>query len=214
MRTGSAAAAVTFVLDDALGPLEHPASPAATTAGANQTPIGLNRSRCTPTTTLRQPARLAGVPTPLAAVKGHSACTFYHRPVSREQSTAAIECFRVACRDHPLVVAAFLGGSYAAGRARRDSDIDLYLVTRPEDYSTFIADRQRFIRTWGDPTQLEDIWNFEGLGFDMTAFTMADGVHGEIAYGTTANFLNLHGGPHEVLVDKAGLLDGVTFPLL
>lgn len=32
---------------------------------------------------------------------------------------------------------------------------------------------------------------------------MADGVHGEIGYGTTANFLSLHGGPHEVLVDKA-----------
>ena len=43
---------------------------------------------------------------------------------------------------------------------------------------------------------------------------MADGVHGEIAYGTTATFLSLHGGPHEVLVDKAGLLTGVTFPLL
>jgi predicted nucleotidyltransferase len=142
------------------------------------------------------------------------ACAFYHRRVSREQSTAAIERFRVSCTDHPLVVAAFLGGSYAAGRARPDSDIDLYLVTRPEDYSTFIADRQRFIRTWGDPTQLEDIWNFVGLGFDMTAFKMTDGVHGEIAYGTTANFLILHRGPHEVLVDKAGLLDGVIFPLL
>jgi hypothetical protein len=43
---------------------------------------------------------------------------------------------------------------------------------------------------------------------------MADGVHGEIAYGTTANFLSLHGGPHEVLVDKSDLLTGVTFPLL
>jgi hypothetical protein len=78
----------------------------------------------------------------------------------------------------------------------------------------FIADRQRFIRSWGDPAHLEDIWNFEGLGFDMTAFTMTDGVCGEVAYGTTANFLTMHGGPHEVLVDKAGLLDGVTFPLL
>lgn len=62
--------------------------------------------------------------------------------------------------------------------------------------------------------QLDDIWNFEGLGFDLTAFRMADGVHGEIAYGTTANFLSLHGGPHEVLVDKSDLLTGVTFPLL
>jgi hypothetical protein len=138
----------------------------------------------------------------------------YHRPMSREKSTAAIERFRRSCTDHPLVVAAFLGGSYAAGNARPDSDIDLYLVTNREDYSMFIADRRRFIRSWGDPTHLEDIWNFEGLGFDMTTFTMKDGVCGEVAYATTANFLTMHGGPHEVLVDKAGLLDGVTFPLL
>jgi predicted nucleotidyltransferase len=134
--------------------------------------------------------------------------------VSREQSTAAIERFRASCAEHDLVVAAFLGGSYAAGCARPDSDIDLYVVTKLEDYTTFIANRQRFIRSWGKPTELEDIWDFEGLGFDMTAFKMADGVHGEVAYGTTANFLTLHGGPHEVLVDKAELLAGVTFPLL
>ena len=53
---------------------------------------------------------------------------------------------------------------------------------------------ERSIQSWGNPTQLEDIWNFEGLGFDMTAFTMPDGVHGEVAYGTTTNFLKLHGG--------------------
>ena len=63
-------------------------------------------------------------------------------------------------------------------------------------------------------TTLRDVWNFEGLGFDMTAFTLADGVHGEVAYGTTANFMALHGGPHEVLVDKTGLLEGVVFPRL
>ena len=133
--------------------------------------------------------------------------------MSREQSIAAIDRFRRSCAKHELVVAAFLGGSYAAGCARPDSDIDLYVVTELEDYSTFIADRQRFIRSWGDATELEDLWNFEGLGFDMTAFTMADGVHGEVAYGTTANFLTMHGGPHEVLVDKADLLSRVIFPL-
>ena len=88
------------------------------------------------------------------------------------------------------------------------------MVARPEDYSTFLAERERSIQSWGNPTQLEDIWNFEGLGFDMTAFTMPDGVHGEVAYGTTTNFLKLHGGPHDVLVDKTNLLDGVIFPLL
>lgn len=127
---------------------------------------------------------------------------------------AAVERFRRACVDHALVVAAFLGGSYAAGTARPDSDIDLYVVTKPEDYTAFIKARHEFISSWGEPTETEDVWDFQSLGFDMTSFTMVDGVHGEVAYGTTANFLTLHGGPHEVLVDKTGLLDGVTFPLL
>jgi hypothetical protein len=48
----------------------------------------------------------------------------------------------------------------------------------------------------------------------MTTFNMSDGVHDEIAYGTTANLLTLHGGPHQVLIDKTGVLEGVTFPLL
>jgi predicted nucleotidyltransferase len=134
--------------------------------------------------------------------------------VGRDESLAAIERFRVACEEHPLVVAAFLGGSYAAGQARPDSDIDLYLITKPEDYSAFLFERERFIRTWGDPRTLKDIWDFEGLGFDMTAFAMTNAVYGEVAYGTTANFMRLHGGPHEVLVDKAGVLAAVTFPLL
>jgi hypothetical protein len=60
VRTGSAAAAVIFVFDDAFDALEHPASTAATAARANQTTIGLHRSHCTPTTTLMQAAKLAG----------------------------------------------------------------------------------------------------------------------------------------------------------
>jgi predicted nucleotidyltransferase len=127
---------------------------------------------------------------------------------------AAVERFRRACENHPLVVAAWLGGSYASGTARPDSDIDLYLVTRPEDYGSFVAARHDFLSSWGTPTETEDVWDFEGLGFDMTTFTMNDGVYGEVAYGTTANFLTLHGGPHEVLVDTMGILEGATFPLL
>jgi predicted nucleotidyltransferase len=134
--------------------------------------------------------------------------------MSRESSMAAVERFRRSCADHPLVLAAFLGGSYAAGTARLDSDIDLYVVTRLQDYPAFIEGRHEFLSSWGEPTEMKDVWDFEGLGFDMTIFTLADGVYGEVAYGTTANFLTLHGGPHEVLVDKTGMLEGVTFPLL
>ncbi|MGH3381084.1 MAG: nucleotidyltransferase domain-containing protein [Actinoallomurus sp.] len=49
------------------------------------------------------------------------------------------------------MVAAFLGGSYAAGRARGDSDIDLYLITEPNHYATFLEGRDRIMHSWGEP---------------------------------------------------------------
>jgi hypothetical protein len=112
------------------------------------------------------------------------------------------------------VVAAFLGGSYAAGCSREDSDIDLYLITEPVHYAEFLEDRRRFMGLWGTPTRVEDVWNFEGLGFDMMVFELDTGVHGEVALGTTENMMKMHGGPHDVLVDKSGVLAGVSFPLL
>lgn len=134
--------------------------------------------------------------------------------MTQRDFVAAIERFRHCCQDHPLVVAAFLGGSYAAGSAQESSDVDLYLVTREEDYAAFVAERERFIFSWGRPTWSEDVWDFEGLGFDMIRFKMDDGVWGELALGHTGNFMRLHGGPHRTLVDKIGLLEGVSFPLL
>jgi hypothetical protein len=111
------------------------------------------------------------------------------------------------------VLAAFLGGSLAAGTARPDSDVDLYVVTREEDYETLWEKRSDFVRSWGEPRSLEDVRDFEGLGFDMVVFELVDGVEGELAFGHDRNLLSLHGGPYEVLVDRAGLLDGVVFPL-
>ena len=81
-------------------------------------------------------------------------------------------------------MAAFLGGSYAAGTATEGSDIDLYVVTGQIDYPGFFAGRRDFVLSWAEGASLEDMPNFEGLGFDM------------------------------LLVDKRGLLTDVTFPLL
>jgi predicted nucleotidyltransferase len=134
--------------------------------------------------------------------------------MGREDDLAAVERFRQACEDHPLVVAAFLGGSYAAGTEHAESDIDVYVITREDDYAAFVADRKRFMESWGRPRWSQDVWDFEGLGFDMIRFDLDDGVRGEVALGHTGNFRQTHGGPHKVLVDKTGVLDGVTFPLL
>jgi predicted nucleotidyltransferase len=122
--------------------------------------------------------------------------------------------FASACQREPLVVAAFLGGSFAAGTATDTSDIDIYIVTEPAGYDALFACREAFVSEWGEPVTMRDIIDFEGLGFDMVDFVLSDGVHGQLAFGHTGNFLSLHGGPHEVLVDKTGLLDGVVFPLL
>jgi len=131
-----------------------------------------------------------------------------------ERCRAAIERFREVCEREPLIVAAFLGGSFAAGRATDSSDVDVYVVSREEDYPAPWARRQELLRTWGEPVELQDVLDFEGLGFDMVLFELDDGVEGEIAFGHTGNFRSLHGGPYDVLVDRIGLLDGVVFPLL
>ncbi|MEZ4672895.1 MAG: hypothetical protein R2932_01465 [Caldilineaceae bacterium] len=42
---------------------------------------------------------------------------------------------------------------------------------------------------------------------------MADGVEGELWIGKASDFQGIHGGAYQVLVDKQGILDGVTFSL-
>jgi predicted nucleotidyltransferase len=121
--------------------------------------------------------------------------------------------FTAACADDDAVVAAYLGGSHAAGTADEVSDLDLYLVTSERDYEAFFARHEEFMRRWCEPLSLEAIRDFEGLGFDMLLFVCRDGVWGEVATAHIGNFAAAHGGAYEVLVDETGLLDGVEFPL-
>lgn len=125
----------------------------------------------------------------------------------------AITRFAEACAADALVAAAFVGGSFAAGTPDEYSDLDLYVVTEDDDYDSFFARREDFVRTWSDAIFLDTTVDFEGFGFDMLHFVLADGVYGELALGHRSNLLALHGGPYEVLVDRASVLDGVTFPL-
>jgi Nucleotidyltransferase domain len=134
--------------------------------------------------------------------------------VTPEQAQAAIGRFAGACDEHGLVTAAFLGGSYAARTATNSSDLDLYVVTEQADYPEFFADRLDFVLSWTDGALVTDMPNFEGLGFDMLGFECPERVWGQVALGHTGNMMALHGGPHDVLVDKRGLLRDVTFPLL
>jgi len=122
-----------------------------------------------------------------------------------------VDRFAAASRDDPLVLAAFLGGSFAAGTADAHSDLDLYVITEDAEYDDFFRRRYEFVALWLDPVLLETTTDFEGFGFDMVHFVGGDGVSGELATAHRSNYLSMHGGPHEVLVDETGLLDGVTF---
>ena len=130
--------------------------------------------------------------------------------VESEQQQAIVELFVKACEKDKRVVAAFLGGSFAAGKADEWSDLDIYVVTTDEDYASFFDDRQAFMHGLGKAAYLED---FNGFGFDMVWFTFANGVEGELSLAPESHFDHIHGGPYVSLVDKTGLLIGKIFPL-
>ena len=123
---------------------------------------------------------------------------------------AALDRFMAASREDTRVVAAFLGGSHAAGTADEYSDLDLYLIVGDQNYDTFFAERRTFLGQLGEAVFLED---FSDFGFDMVVFILSGGVEGELALGRASGFDHIHGGPFEVLVDKEGILEGRVFPL-
>ena len=123
----------------------------------------------------------------------------------------ALGRFLAACTEDTRVVAAFLGGSYAARTADEYSDLDLYLIVGDQHYDTFFAERRAFLGRLGEAVFFED---FSDFGFDMVVFIFSDGVEGELALGRASGFDHIHGGPFEVLVDKKGILDRKNFPLL
>jgi predicted nucleotidyltransferase len=84
--------------------------------------------------------------------------------VARERSRAliagvneaALERFVAACKEDTRVVAAFLGGSHAAGTADEYSDLDLCLIVDDQNYDTFFAERRAFLGRLGDAVFFED----------------------------------------------------------
>jgi hypothetical protein len=121
-----------------------------------------------------------------------------------------LDRFVAACREDTRVVAAFLGGSHAAGTADEYSDLDLYLIVDDQNYDTFFAERRAFLGRIGEPIFFED---FSEFGFDMVVFIFSSGVEGELALGRASGFDHIHGGPFEILVDKEGILEGQVFTL-
>jgi lincosamide nucleotidyltransferase len=129
-----------------------------------------------------------------------------HMPAHHQ---AVVARFVAACQADERVLAAFLGGSYAAGTADARSDLDLYVITSDNTYESFLAERRAFIEQLGEPYFLEV---FPGHGAAFIFFVLSDGTEGELGLGRESHITQLHGGPHCVLLEKRGILAGVAFP--
>jgi hypothetical protein len=147
---------------------------------------------------------------PVPKITKHDRVQYSMNPMPTTLSSThqtIVDRFVAACKADTRIVAAFLGGSYATGAADTHSDLDIYLITTDGAYAEFLAERESFVRKLGEPLFLED-WGTAHCYF----FILADGAEGELWMGQESHFHHIHGGPYTVLLDKTGILTGVTFP--
>jgi predicted nucleotidyltransferase len=125
-----------------------------------------------------------------------------------ETAEAVIGRLVESCGADDRVAAVFLGGSVARGEADEYSDVDLCVIVRDEAYADVIAARDAFVRAIGEPLFLEDFGN------DHMAFAiLAGGTELELHFFRAGDLGAIRPGPHRVLLDKDGILAGVTFAL-
>src|SRR5438876_825496 len=117
-----------------------------------------------------------------------------------------IERFVAACAADARVAAAFLTGSYAAGTADAHSDLDLGVIIADAAYDDFLTSREPFVRLLGEPVFVETFGRPDTL-----FFILADGTEGELAVGRESAYREVANGPHWVLLDKTGVLEGAAF---
>jgi predicted nucleotidyltransferase len=115
--------------------------------------------------------------------------------------------FVAACQADERVVAATLYGSYARDTADAYSDLDLGLITTDAAYEDFVAGREAFIRSLGEPLLLED-FDLPNLVFCI----FSNGTEVELALGRESQFHHIHDGPYRALLDKKNLLAEAVFP--
>ncbi len=115
--------------------------------------------------------------------------------------------FSAACQADDRIVAAFLGGSYANGKADKFSDLDLFFITTDEAYKDFLVEREIFIRLLGEPLFLEDFGLTHGY-----CFIFSNAAEGDIWFHRESKFKDTYSGPYTVLLDKKGILAGEVFP--
>lgn len=121
-------------------------------------------------------------------------------------SSAMISRFTRLCQEDDRIVAGFVCGSYARGAADEYSDLDLGLVTRDDAWDEFTREKADFIRRLGEPLLLED---FDQP--DAVFFIMESGIEGELYLAPSSAPTRIYAPVFAPLVDKTGLLQGVSF---
>ena len=116
------------------------------------------------------------------------------------------ERLAAACEADGRVLAAYLYGSHVAGTADEHSDVDLCLIVADGARDAVWTEREDLIRQLGEPLLLEDFDD------DRTIFfILADGTEGELTIADAGHLAESSRGPHRVILDRTGVLDGVTF---
>jgi predicted nucleotidyltransferase len=119
----------------------------------------------------------------------------------------ALDRLIAACETDRRVVAAFLGGSRARGVEDAYSDVDATVLVLDEDREAFVADRASFISAIGTPLFLED------FGLEHVTFVIFDdGVELELHVWPVGDLDAIEAGPHRVIYDARGVLEGAAFP--
>ena len=120
---------------------------------------------------------------------------------------AFVDSFVKTCETDERVVAAFLGGSNAKGKADEYSDIDLCVITTENARQDFYDQREAFLKSLGELVFFE---NFDIS--DIAFFIFANGAEGELYFGSENSLHQIHSGPFRILLDKKHILDRVILP--
>lgn len=116
-----------------------------------------------------------------------------------------LDRFVKACDADESIVAAFLVGSYVKGQPDEHSDLDLYLVTKDDDYDDFVSKRESFVRLLGEPLFIEDF----DLP-DIVFLIFSDGSEVEVSHKRESQINHIFNEPFKVLLDKKTLTAGIA----
>ena len=129
------------------------------------------------------------------------------RQADELSQTAILKKISEALSSDNRVRALFVGGSFAADKANRYSDLDLYIVVDNEQYQQFVDDRLKMAQRVAPVLFHGDVL----MDFHLFIVIFENMVKADLGIAPVSNFAHIHTGPFKVLLDRDNLLDGVDF---